>query len=29
MTTWEVDGDRWRLLGYNDASHLAALDSAA
>jgi hypothetical protein len=28
MTTWEVDGGRWRLLGYNDASHLAVLDSA-
>ncbi len=21
MTTWEVDDGRWRLLGYNDASH--------
>ena len=20
MTTWEVDGDRWRLLGYNDVA---------
>jgi probable phosphoglycerate mutase len=25
MTCWEVDDDRWGLLGYNDASHLAAL----
>ncbi len=24
MTTWEVDGDRWRLLGYNDAVELVA-----
>ena len=28
LTTWEVEDDRWRLLGYNDASHLAVLDSA-
>ncbi len=28
MTAWEVDEGRWRLLGYNDASHLAVLDSA-
>jgi broad specificity phosphatase PhoE len=21
MTTWEIDGGRWRLLGYNDAAH--------
>ncbi len=28
MTTWEFDGGRWRLLGYNDASHLVVLDSA-
>jgi broad specificity phosphatase PhoE len=27
LTTWEVDEGRWRLLGYNDASHLAVLDS--
>jgi probable phosphoglycerate mutase len=20
MTTWEIDGDRWRLLGYNDGN---------
>jgi probable phosphoglycerate mutase len=26
MTTWEVEGDRWRLLGYNDASHLRPRD---
>ena len=26
FTTWEVDDGRWRLLGYNDASHLAVLD---
>jgi probable phosphoglycerate mutase len=26
LTTWEVDEGRWRLLGYNDASHLAVLD---
>ena len=25
LTTWEVDEGRWRLLGYNDASHLHAL----
>ncbi len=24
MTCWEVDDDRWGLLGYNDATHLAA-----
>jgi hypothetical protein len=24
MTTWEIDGDRWRLLGYNDAVELVA-----
>jgi probable phosphoglycerate mutase len=23
LTTWEVDDDRWRLLAYNDAGHLA------
>ena len=28
MTTWEVDDGRWRLLGYNDASHLSVLDAA-
>ena len=28
FTTWEVDDGRWRLLGYNDASHLAVLESA-
>ncbi len=22
LTTWEVDGTHWRLLGYNDAAHL-------
>ena len=22
LTTWEVEGERWRLLGYNDATHL-------
>jgi probable phosphoglycerate mutase len=22
MTTWEIDAGRWRLLGYNDATHL-------
>jgi hypothetical protein len=22
LTTWEVEHDRWRLLGYNDATHL-------
>ncbi len=22
LTTWEVDGGRWRLLAYNDAAHL-------
>ncbi|HEY1987916.1 MAG TPA: histidine phosphatase family protein [Acidimicrobiales bacterium] len=27
LTTWEVDGGRWRLLGYNDASHLSWRDS--
>jgi broad specificity phosphatase PhoE len=21
MTTWEIEGGRWRLLGYNDAAH--------
>jgi hypothetical protein len=21
LTTWEVDGSRWRLLGYNDTTH--------
>ncbi|HEX3841803.1 MAG TPA: histidine phosphatase family protein [Acidimicrobiales bacterium] len=26
LTTWEVDQGRWRLLGYNDASHLRLLD---
>jgi probable phosphoglycerate mutase len=24
MTSWEVEGDRWRLLGYNDGAHAAA-----
>lgn len=24
LTTWEIDGDRWRLLGYNDDAHLTA-----
>ncbi len=28
LTTWEVDDGRWRLLGYNDASHLSVLDAA-
>jgi probable phosphoglycerate mutase len=28
LTSWEVDGHHWRLLAYNDASHLAALDVA-
>jgi hypothetical protein len=23
LTTWEIDEGRWRLLGYNDAAHLA------
>ncbi len=23
LTTWEIDDGRWRLLGYNDAGHLA------
>jgi probable phosphoglycerate mutase len=23
MTGWEVDGGRWRLLGFNDAAHLS------
>ncbi len=23
MTTWEIDGDRWRLLGYNDVARPA------
>jgi probable phosphoglycerate mutase len=27
MTSWEVDHGRWRLLAYNDASHLAVVDS--
>ncbi len=27
LTTWEVDDGRWRLLGYNDASHLAVVES--
>ena len=22
MTSWEIDGGRWRLLGFNDAAHL-------
>jgi probable phosphoglycerate mutase len=26
LTTWEVEGGRWRLLGYNDASHLSSRD---
>jgi probable phosphoglycerate mutase len=26
LTTWEVEQDRWRLLGYNDAGHLRRLD---
>jgi broad specificity phosphatase PhoE len=21
LTTWEVDGDRWKLIGYNDGAH--------
>ena len=25
MTSWEVDGGRWKLLGYNDAAHLVAV----
>jgi probable phosphoglycerate mutase len=28
LTTWEVDRGYWRLLAYNDASHLAVLDIA-
>jgi probable phosphoglycerate mutase len=28
LTTWEVDGDHWRLLAYNDASHLAVVDAS-
>jgi probable phosphoglycerate mutase len=24
LTTWELDADRWRLLGYNDTAHLVA-----
>lgn len=24
LTTWEVEGERWRLLGYNDAAHHVA-----
>ncbi len=27
LTTWEVEEGRWRLLGYNDASHLSWRDS--
>ena len=27
LTTWEVDAGRWRLLGYNDASHPAVVAS--
>ncbi len=27
LTTWEVDQARWRLLGYNDASHLSGGES--
>ncbi len=27
LTSWEVAAGNWRLLGYNDASHLAVLDS--
>ncbi len=27
LTTWTVDAGRWRLLGYNDASHLALVES--
>jgi probable phosphoglycerate mutase len=23
LTTWEIEGGRWRLLGYNDAGHLS------
>jgi broad specificity phosphatase PhoE len=29
MTTWEIDGDRWRLLRYNDAVELVAAPDAA
>lgn len=29
LTTWEVDGDRWRLLAYNDTAHLVAGSGAA
>ena len=25
LTTWEVDGGRWRLLGYNDTTHREVL----
>ena len=28
LTTWEVDEGHWRLLGYNDASHMAVVDMA-
>jgi probable phosphoglycerate mutase len=27
LTTWEVEQGRWRLLGYNDASHLLPRDT--
>lgn len=29
MTTWERDADQWRLLGYNDATHLIGVGGAA
>ncbi|MGO9027845.1 MAG: histidine phosphatase family protein [Acidimicrobiales bacterium] len=29
LTTWEIDGERWRLLGYNDAAHLGPPAGAA
>jgi probable phosphoglycerate mutase len=28
MTTWERDADQWRLLGYNDATHLVGAGGA-
>jgi probable phosphoglycerate mutase len=28
LTSWEVGAGRWRLLGYNDASHLSVVESA-
>lgn len=27
LTTWEVEQGRWRLLSYNDASHLLPQDA--